>query len=196
MSSALITTRPDAVRTAAAIFEADWTRGPEPDPAPLVVSPTNARAQLLGLIRGATSSLDVYAEVLADREVLAALADAARRGVQVRLIVSPSPDNANARAALAAAGVQIRLPSALYVHAKLIVGAMALAPSSVRRTSLPPRSIRIVNWASSSTIRSALARLTRTFNLDFSCQLKRRQSHDRPGLQRKSVYRCLRSRTI
>src|ERR671917_2343861 len=35
----VVTNRPDAVQTAAAIFAADWTRGAEPDPGLLVVSP-------------------------------------------------------------------------------------------------------------------------------------------------------------
>ena len=47
----VVTNRPDAVQAAAAIFAADWTRGAEPDPGPLVVSPTNARDQLLALVR-------------------------------------------------------------------------------------------------------------------------------------------------
>jgi phosphatidylserine/phosphatidylglycerophosphate/cardiolipin synthase-like enzyme len=163
----VMTTHPDAVRTAAAIFEADWTRGPEPAPEPLVVSPTNARVELLGLIRGATSSLDVYAEVLADREALGALGDAAKRGVKVRLIVTPSPDNATARATLAAAGVQVRLAKALYVHAKLIVadGKRAFVGSqNFSATSLDQN--RELGIIIDDPV--ALARLTRTFNLDFA----------------------------
>ncbi len=163
----VVTTHPDAVRTAAAIFEADWTRGPEPDPEPLVVSPTNARVELLGLIRGATSSLDVYAEVLADREALSALGDAAKRGVNVRLIVTPSPDNADARAALAAAGVHVGLAKALYVHAKLIIadGKRAFVGSqNFSATSLDQN--RELGIIIDDPV--ALARLTRTFKLDFA----------------------------
>src|SRR5215213_4803802 len=86
----VVTNRPDAIQAAVAIFGADWTRGAEPDPGPLVVSPTNAREQLRALVRGARVSLDIYAEVLRDPEMLDALVTAARRGVQVRIIVSPS----------------------------------------------------------------------------------------------------------
>ena len=163
----VVTTHPEAVRTATAIFEADWTRGPEPDPAPLVVSPTNARVQLLDVIRGATSSLDVYAEVLSDREVLGALGEAAKRGVQVRLIVTPSPDNANARAALAEAGVQVRLAKALYIHAKLIVadnGRAFVGSQNISATSLDQN--RELGIIIDDPV--GLARLTRTFNLDFA----------------------------
>src|SRR5687767_4256007 len=100
----VVTTRPDAVQSVAAIFEADWTRGVEPDPGPLVVSPTNARDQLLTLVRGAQVSLDLYAEVLRDREMLDALIAAVERGVDVRIIVSPSSDFSEEVVELAAAG--------------------------------------------------------------------------------------------
>jgi cardiolipin synthase len=162
----VITTRPDAVRTAAAIFAADWDRGAEPDPAPLVVSPTNARAELLALAQSAQSSLDLYAEVLRDPEMLEALAAAVERGVRVRLIVSPGPDNAEARAALAAAGVEVRLASSLYVHAKVIVadGMRAFVGSqNLSATSLDQnRELGIIVDDPVS-----LARLRRTFDLDF-----------------------------
>src|SRR5687768_7601598 len=80
----VVTNQPDAVQAAAAIFAADWTRGAEPDPGPLVVSPTNAREQLLALVDSARVSLDLYAEVLRDPQLLDALASAAERGVRVR----------------------------------------------------------------------------------------------------------------
>ncbi|HEX5499779.1 MAG TPA: phospholipase D-like domain-containing protein, partial [Thermomicrobiales bacterium] len=120
---AIVTTQPAAVRTAMAIFDADWTRGPEPNPDPLVVSPTNSRETLLGLIGGARQRLDIYAEVMRDPEIMRAIEDAARRGVQVRLIMSgqPTDDNADERAELADAGVDVRLLNRLYVHAKMVM---------------------------------------------------------------------------
>lgn len=162
----VITTDPAAVRTAAAIFAADWTRGKEPDPEPLVVSPTNARAALLDLIVSAETSLDIYAEVLRDPEALGAITDAAARGVQVRLLVSPGPDNADARAALAAAGIQVGLLSNLYIHAKLIIadGERAFVGSqNISATSLDlNRELGIILDDPVS-----LARLERTFEVDF-----------------------------
>ena len=161
-----ITNRPDVVHTAAAIFAADWTGGAEPDPAPLVVSPTNAREELLALVRGAESSLDLYAEVLRDPEMLAALAAAEERGVQVRVIISPSPDFSDERAKLTAAGVEIRLLRSLYVHAKLIIadGEQAyLGSQNLSATSLDQN--REVGIIVDDPI--SLARLARTFELDF-----------------------------
>lgn len=162
----VVTTRPDAVRAASAIFEADWNRSAEPDPGPLVVSPTNARQSLLALVHGADRSLDVYAEVIRDPELLDALIDARRRGVEVRLLVSPSADNAADRVKLAREGIAIRLMSSIYVHAKLIIadGARAFVGSqNISATSLDQnRELGIIVDDPVS-----LARLSRTFDIDF-----------------------------
>lgn len=162
----VVTTDPAAVKTAAAIFAADWDRGPEPDPGPLVVSPTNARAELLALVNGATASLDLYAEVLRDPEMLGALMAAAQRGVTVRVLISPSSDFAAERAALAAAGVDMGVLSTLYVHAKAIVADDArayLGSQNLSATSLDQnRELGIIVDDPVS-----LSRLTRTFEIDF-----------------------------
>jgi len=162
----VVTNQPDAVRAAAAIFEADWTRGAEPDPGPLVVSPTNAREQLLALVRGARVSLDLYAEVLRDPELLDALAAAAERGIRVRIIVSPSADFAAEMAELTASEVDIRLSSSLYIHAKLIVadGERAFIGSqNLSATSLDQN--RELGIIVDDPVN--LARLSQTFAIDF-----------------------------
>ena len=162
----VVTNEPAAVRTAAAIFEADWTRGAEPAPDPLVVSPTNAREELLGLTQEAQRSLDIYAEVLRDPELLDAFIDAEGRGVRVRLVVSPSADFAAEREHLRAGGVDIRLMSALYVHAKAIIadGERAFVGSqNLSATSLDQN--RELGIIVDDPIN--LARLNRTFEIDF-----------------------------
>ncbi len=85
---------------------------------------------------GAQTSLDLYAEVLRDPQLLDALAAAAERGVRVRIIVSASPDFEAEIDALIASGVDIRLSSSLYIHAKLIIadGERAFTGSS---TTMP-----------------------------------------------------------
>ena len=122
---AAVTTRQDMVAEAAAIFDADWDRTAEPDPGPLVVSPIDSRSTLLGLIDGAARSLDLYAEVIRDEEVLVAIERAEARGVAVRLLVSPEYGDddrgTDERTRLAAAGVEIRFTRGLYVHAKAIL---------------------------------------------------------------------------
>jgi phosphatidylserine/phosphatidylglycerophosphate/cardiolipin synthase-like enzyme len=120
---AVLTTRPEDVAQTAAIFDADWDRSGAVEPGPLIVSPTNSRAELLELIGRARATLDVYAEVTRDEAMLAALVAAVERGVAVRLLMSgaPADDNARERAALAATGVEVRLLNSLYIHAKMFL---------------------------------------------------------------------------
>ena len=172
------------MQTAAAIFEADWTRGAEPDPGPLVVSPTNAREQLLGAgARGAASRSISMPRCCAIREMLDALAAAAERGVRVRLIVSPSTDFAAERGALAAAGVDIRLSSSLYIHAKVIVadGERAFVGSqNLSATSLDQN--RELGIVVDDPVN--LARLTRTFEIDFRAAPRRQSAMSEPSRAR------------
>jgi cardiolipin synthase A/B len=162
----VVTNRADAVQAAAAIFAADWSRDSEPDPGPLVVSPTNAHEKLLALVGSAHVSLDVYAEVLRDPQLLDALAAAARRGVRVRIVISPSGDFGAEVDALTASGVEIRLSRRLYIHAKLIVadGERAFVGSqNLSATSLDQN--RELGIIIDDPVN--LARLTRTFAVDF-----------------------------
>ena len=118
----VLTTRPADVAHAAAIFAADWERAAEPAPGPLVVSPTNARSELLALIAGAERNLDVYAEVIRDPEFVAALSDAVARGVAVRVVMSGGEERQLVELRqLATAGVAVRLVSSPYIHAKLFL---------------------------------------------------------------------------
>lgn len=164
----VLTTRPAEVAQVAALFEADWRRGGEPPPGPLVVSPTTSRRVLRSLIDGATRSLDLYAEVVRDPEMIAALSAAADRGVRVRLVMSgeAGDDQADERAALAAAGVEVRLVSSPYIHAKLILadGALAFVGSqNLTATSLDQnREVGILLDDA-----TALRRIARTFDQDF-----------------------------
>jgi cardiolipin synthase A/B len=91
----------------------------------LVWSPTNARAAVLSVIRGAAHTLTVEDEEMADSAVTSALAAAARRGVDVKVIMTANPDWDSAFNQLTRAGVHVRLyrdaSSVLYIHAKVIV---------------------------------------------------------------------------
>ena len=118
------------------------------------------------MVAGATTSLDIYAEVLRDPELLAAIRDAARRGVRVRIVVSPSDDFATEEAQLAAAGVAIRYSRTLYIHAKVIIADRErafLGSQNLSATSLD------LNRELGIIVRDpiSLARLSRTFELDF-----------------------------
>lgn len=119
----VITTRPEDVAQAAAIFEADWERTGADPAGPLLVSPTSSRSELLALIGRARTTLDVYAEVVRDDELLGAMVDAVERGVTVRLVMSGDANDSNARdrAELAAAGIAVYLNNEVYIHAKMFL---------------------------------------------------------------------------
>ncbi|MGH3258435.1 MAG: phospholipase D-like domain-containing protein [Streptosporangiaceae bacterium] len=96
-----------------------------PDGTDLVWSPTNAQASVLSVINGATHSLAVEDEEMDDATVTSALAAAARRHVDVTVIMTADSEWDAAFTELAKAGVHVRLyandSSSLYIHAKAIV---------------------------------------------------------------------------
>ena len=162
----VVTNRADAVQAAAAIFAADWSRGAEPDPGPLVVSPTNARdavarpggerARLArSLRRGAARS--AAARRVGRRR--------AARGAGAHYHLAVRGFRAEVEA-LTASGVEIRLSRSLYIHAKLIVadGERAfLGSQNLSATSLDQN--RELGIILDDPVN--LSRLTRTFAIDF-----------------------------
>lgn len=130
----VVTTVAAQVDQAQAIFDADWNREAiDAVNGPLVVSPGNARSEVLALINSSRVQLWMYAEVLQDEEVTAALDAAADRGVDVRILVNPTTDEEDVTYFLDAMshGVQIRVLEDPYVHAKLMIvdGSAALIGS-------------------------------------------------------------------
>jgi cardiolipin synthase A/B len=123
-----------AKRDVAAIittFDADFggQRVTPPDGADLVWSPTNATASILAVINGARKTLAVENEEMHSSAVTGALARAAGRRVDVKIVMTADSEWDSAFATLARAGVHIRLypdsSSALYIHAKAIVAVIA-----------------------------------------------------------------------
>lgn len=137
-----ITTQRDAVQQAQEIFDADWAGEPIRDiDGPLIVSPTTSRSRFLDLIGGGRERIDFYAEVIRDPEIITALAAAEDRGVDVRLIVDGTldEDQQETAAQLDRLGVEIRLATGLYIHAKAMVidGATVIVGSqNFTKTSL------------------------------------------------------------
>lgn len=129
-------------------FEADWNRAAfTPRSRDLVWSPTNSRERLIALIQSAGRTLDVYAASTQDDGVIQALADAARRGVQVRVLTSPARGEDAEDAAsgdadldnLDRGGAVVRMLKSPYVHAKVFVvdGSRAFVGSqNISATSL------------------------------------------------------------
>ena len=120
----VITTSGPQVEQVQAIFAADWASEPSGEiEGPLFVSPDNSRARLLELIASAVVSIDFYAELIRDVEVLQALEDAVSRGVRVRLIMNASldPEDVEAIEELVANDVEVRLIESLYIHSKTMI---------------------------------------------------------------------------
>jgi phosphatidylserine/phosphatidylglycerophosphate/cardiolipin synthase-like enzyme len=155
-----------------AIFEADWEQRPLTAIDSLVVSPINARDRLIGEIETAEKTLDMYAEGFTDAKLIAATVAAARRGVEVRLLMSPvdageRDSSAAGRAALVAAGGEARLLRRPYVHAKSIavdgVRAFVGSVNSTRQSMDDNREVGLI-------VRDApaLALLRQTFAADWA----------------------------
>jgi hypothetical protein len=123
---AVIDTGRADVAAIVATFNADFAGRAvtPPDGTDLVWSPTNAKREVLSVINGATRTLAVEDEEMDDPTVTAALAAAARRGVNVQITMTADPEWDQAFTQLARAGAHIRLypdnGSALYIHAKAI----------------------------------------------------------------------------
>lgn len=121
---AMITNDTAIVEHAATIFEADWSGSPPPLTGPLVVSPENSRLALLTLIEDAELTLDLYAEVFTDQQLADALVAAVERGVRVRLVMSEVNGESLVNeepGSLARSGVEVRIVSSPYIHAKAII---------------------------------------------------------------------------
>jgi len=124
---AVIDTDHADIAAIAATFDADFADRhiDPPDGTDLVWSPTNAQRSVLSVIEGAHRTLAVEDEEMDDPAVTAALAAAARRGVNVMIIMTANSEWDAAFAELTGAGVHVRLypdsESALYIHAKAIV---------------------------------------------------------------------------
>lgn len=112
----------DAIETA---FTSDWqdqkTTAPNGDD--LLWSPGSETATI-ALINQAKNSLEIYNEEMADSKVVSAIADAAKRGVNVEVVMTDSSEWHKNFNTLQAAGVHIRTyhgEHPLYIHAKMIL---------------------------------------------------------------------------
>lgn len=108
-----------------AVFNGDFAGAPSsPEPAghDLVWSP-GADDRLVGIIASARHTLYVENEEMSEYTIVDALADAARRGVDVEVVMTYQSSWRSNFDKLAAAGVHVRTysPDAdLYIHAKVI----------------------------------------------------------------------------
>ena len=124
---AVVDTRPADIHAIVATFNADFAHRSitPPDGADLVWSPTNSQSSILAVINGAKHTLSVENEEMDDPTFTAALVAAARRGVDVRVVMTADSEWDSAFSQLTGAGVHVRLfadsDKALYIHAKAVV---------------------------------------------------------------------------
>jgi phosphatidylserine/phosphatidylglycerophosphate/cardiolipin synthase-like enzyme len=120
------TSRPD-VAAIVATFNADFADASitPPDGADLVWSPTNSQAAILAVISSAKHTLSVENEEMGDSTITKALEAAARRGVDVKIVMTAQSSWDKAFSALVEAGAHVRTyknsTKALYIHAKAVV---------------------------------------------------------------------------
>lgn len=167
---AVVTTEPSLVDHASRIFENDWQGKDGEIPGPLTLSPDTSRSTILGLIDSAQSTIDIYAEVITDREFIDAVESALARGVQVRIIMTQAYGQDMLQepvGELVRAGAELHTLASPYVHAKLIMvdGVQAFIGSQ-NYTSTSMDQNREVGVVISGV--SNIQRLERVFERDFS----------------------------
>jgi cardiolipin synthase A/B len=107
-------------------FAADFTGATitPPSGADLVWSPTTAMPDMLAVINGAKTTLQVENEEMGNATITNALIAAAKRGVAVQVIMTRSSDWSKAFGQLTDGGVKVATyasSASLYIHAKVIV---------------------------------------------------------------------------
>ncbi len=164
----VVDSQPNDVAEAEAIFGADFGRQAFTLASRLVVSPINARARLLGLVRSARSTIDISAEALSDAELVTALIDQQKAGVAVRAVVdgtsATQPSTSAALGRLKRGNVAVKSMNGLDSHAKAVVvdGATAYVGSiNFTKTSMDEnRELGVIfsEPTSVGTVKSTLAR--------------------------------------
>jgi cardiolipin synthase A/B len=124
---AVIDTNKADIAAIVATFNADFAHKKitPPDGSDLVWSPTNSQAAILAVIAAAKHTLSVENEEMGDPVITSALEADAKRGVDVKVIMTAESDWDSAFSELENAGVHVRTykdsTKALYIHAKAVV---------------------------------------------------------------------------
>jgi cardiolipin synthase A/B len=124
---AVIDTNHADVAAIVTTFNADFAHRAitPPNGADLVWSPTNSQSSILAVINGAKHTLSVENEEMGDPTITDALVAAAKRGVDVEVIMTAESEWDSAFSQLESAGVHVRTyadsDNVLYIHAKAVV---------------------------------------------------------------------------
>ena len=121
-------TEPEMVKEIITVFDADIKdEAVTPSHPQLVWGPDTQRKTFLTMIRSAKKTIHIYQQSIQDEEIAKALAEAAKKGVKVELLMIPFPFNKKAdynvpnQDLIRKAGGVVHLCNHLYIHAKAMV---------------------------------------------------------------------------
>lgn len=121
-------TNPDLLKAIEGIFQADTEHKPVTFPqSQLVWGPEDQRSIFLKMINSAKKSIIIYQQDFQDKGIAEAVAEAARQGVKVEVLMMPYPfskkedKNIPNQDLIRQAGGQIYLHTNYYIHAKVLL---------------------------------------------------------------------------
>jgi cardiolipin synthase len=147
-----------------------------PDGADLVWSPTNSQASILAVIDAAKHTLSVENEEMDDSTITSALVAAARRGVDVKVVMTAESEWDSAFNELVKAGVHVHLfagqrqrpCTSTPRRSSPTPGAPTSRCSSARRTSPPRACTTTGNSASARRTRPVISAISATMAADYA----------------------------
>lgn len=154
------------VKDIESLFAADWKHIPTHfNSSDIIISPDNSRQSLLNLIAQAKQSLRIYAQTLADEQIINALKNAAIKGVAVQVLCSTPFDKAQQKEMIRA-GINLKVSKKMIIHAKVFIvdsKTSLLGSINLTRSSLEDnRELSIITKDP-----KVLAPLLATFNKDW-----------------------------
>jgi cardiolipin synthase len=176
---AVVINNPELVQEINQTFNADWQEKPYiSNNASLLFSPNTSRRGYRNAINAAKTSIDFYAQTVADPYIIQSLVNKANQGVSIRIITSKLPKSK----ALTQAGVQIHLSKKLYIHAKAmlidnntaIIGSVNFTPTSLDRN----RELALLTHDHAVT-----EKLLATFNQDWGGVVSQNKKQNTPSTQ-------------
>lgn len=118
---ALVLDNPKIVHEIESVFDADWHHvASNNHHSSMLLSPENSRQRLINAIKRAHHSIHIYAQNISDYKIIGALANAARKGVNIKILTSAKLKNKQANY-LARAGVEVKRSQHYYIHAKAML---------------------------------------------------------------------------
>jgi cardiolipin synthase A/B len=171
-SFGLITRNPGLLHEAVKLFDADTKRQPYvARSSKFVVSPVNARKTLVSFIKGAKKELLIYDPEISDREMLRALQDRRKNGVEIQVIGKVNRNQ-----------LQVRSLTGLRLHTRTILRDRQQAfvgSQSLRQLELDSRREIGIIFRN----RTVLQTLAKTFEEDWSASEPAEKERDARDFQ-------------